>query len=167
MMNEADVALGFRQAMRRFTATISLITTRWQGVPVGMAATAVQSVAMDPATLLICVNQSASISEPLRHRGRFAVNMLHLTHADLVPLFSGQLKGEARFAHGEWVDHDDVPVLADAQASIVCDVVGTSRFGSHEVIFGQVRWVRVRDEISPLLYENGRIARSEPLPLAS
>jgi flavin reductase len=163
---DAEVAAGFRQAMRRLTATVSLITTHHQGVRTGMAVTAVQSVAMDPATLLICVNQSASISVPLRERGRFAVNMLHLAHAELVPIFSGKLKGEARFEHGLWTSQEDVPVLVDAQAAIVCDVVGTSGIGSHDVIFGRVRWVRVREEISPLLYENGRVARSEPLPLA-
>ncbi|PLR64158.1 flavin reductase [Pseudomonas sp. QC2] len=150
----------FKQAMRRLTSTISLITTRHLGQPFGMAATAVQSVTADPATILVCVNRSASISTALEVSGRFAVNMLHLSHVDLVPVFSGQLKGQERFEHGQWVEQHGVPVLADAQAALVCEVCEVATIGSHDVIFGRVLWVDTRVDISPLLYEDGRFARS-------
>lgn len=160
---EEDVTVAFKQAMRRLTSTISLITTRHEGRRIGMAATAVQSVTADPATLLICVNRNASISEPLRTRGRFAVNLLHLSHSDLVPIFSGKLKDEARFDHGAWTDLLDMPVLDDAQAALVCDVSSFATVGTHDVFFGRVISAQVREEIAPLLYEDGRFARSAML----
>lgn len=158
-----DMATAFKQAMRRLTSTISLITTEHDGRRIGMAATAVQSVTADPATILICVNRNASISEPLRLRGRFAVNMLHSSHLDLVPIFSGKVKDEARFKHGHWGEIEGMPILMDAQASLVCDVSSFATVGTHDVIFGRVLWVDVRPEISPLLFEDGRFARSEQL----
>lgn len=161
-----DLGAAFKQAMRRLTSTVSLITTTSGGRRVGMAATAVQSVTADPATLLVCINRSASISQPLRERGRFAVNILHVSHLDLVPIFSGKLKDEARFAHGEWETMDDVPVLADAQAVLVCDVQSAATVGSHDVVFGEVVSIRIRPDIAPLLYENGGFARSQQLPSA-
>ncbi|WP_419795252.1 flavin reductase family protein [Pseudomonas palleroniana] len=157
---EQELVDDFKQAMRRLTSTISLITTRHLGQPFGMAATAVQSVTADPATILVCVNRSASISTALEVSGRFAVNMLHLSHVDLVPIFSGQLKGQERFEHGQWVEQHGVPVLADAQAALVCEVCEVATIGSHDVIFGRVLWVDTRVDISPLLYEDGRFARS-------
>lgn len=157
---EQELVNDFKQAMRRLTSTISLITTRHLGQPFGMAATAVQSVTADPATILVCVNRSASISTALEVSGRFAVNMLHLSHVDLVPIFSGQLKGQERFEHGQWVEEHGVPVLADAQAALVCEVCEVATIGSHDVIFGRVLWVDTRVDISPLLYEDGRFARS-------
>ncbi|PMV22704.1 MULTISPECIES: flavin reductase family protein [unclassified Pseudomonas] len=157
---EQELVNDFKQAMRRLTSTISLITTRHLGQPFGMAATAVQSVTADPATILVCVNRSASISTALEVSGRFAVNMLHLSHVDLVPIFSGQLKGHERFEHGQWVEQHGVPVLADAQAALVCEVCEVATIGSHDVIFGRVLWVDTRPDISPLLYEDGRFARS-------
>ncbi|MNB86777.1 FMN reductase (NADH) RutF [compost metagenome] len=157
---ETELVNDFKQAMRRLTSTISLITTRHLGQPFGMAATAVQSVTTDPATILVCVNRSASISAALEESGRFAVNMLHHSHVDLVPVFSGQLKGEERFEHGQWIEEHGVPVLVDAQASLVCEVSSVTAIGSHDVIFGRVLWVDTRPDISPLLYENGGFARS-------
>ncbi|RAI64792.1 flavin reductase [Pseudomonas fluorescens] len=158
---EQELVNDFKQAMRRLTSTISLITTRQGGLPFGMAATAVQSVTADPATILVCINRSASISAALEESGRFAVNMLHLSHVDLVPVFSGKLKGEERFEHGQWIEMHGVPVLADAQAALVCEVSEVASIGSHDVIFGRVLWVDTRPDISPLLYEDGRFARSE------
>ncbi|WP_292855489.1 flavin reductase family protein [Mesorhizobium sp.] len=159
-----DLVADFKLAMRRLTSTISLITTAHAGRRIGMAATAVQSVTADPATLLVCINRNASISVPLQESRRFAVNLLHLSHADLVPIFSGKLKDEARFDHGTWEDDEGIPVLADAQAALVCDVSGMAAIGSHDVFFGRVTSIEVRREVSPLLYEDGRFVRSTNLP---
>lgn len=159
-----DLGAAFKQAMRRLTSTVSLVTTMIDNRRVGMAATAVQSVTADPATLLVCINRSASISQPLRVRGRFAVNMLHVSHLDLVPIFSGKLKDEARFAHGDWEIVDSMPILADAQSVLVCDVQDMATVGSHDVVFGKVVSIRIRPDIAPLLYENGGFARSQLLP---
>lgn len=168
-MGETDssVVPAFKLAMRRLTSTISLVTTSHEGRRIGMAATAVQSVTTDPATLLVCVNRNASISEPLRERGRFAVNLLHVSHQDLVPIFSGKLKDEARFDHGAWITRHEIPVLADAQAALVCETVDIATVGTHDVIFGRVMHVEVRDEIAPLLYEDGRFVRSQYLLAAA
>lgn len=162
----SDVTASFKQAMRRLTSTISLITTQHEGRRSGMAATAVQSVTTDPATLLICVNRTASISVPLREQGRFAVNMLHISHQDLVPIFSGALKDEARFDHGVWAEAEGMPVLTDAQAVLVCEVASFATVGTHDVIFGRAIWVSTRPDIAPLLYEDGRFVRSSALIMA-
>lgn len=160
---QEQIATHFKQAMRRLTSTISLITTRHGGTPFGMAATAVQSVTADPATLLVCINTSASIREALHESGRFAVNLLHLSHVDLVPAFSGQLKGEERFAYGNWQEIEKMPVLVDAQATLICEVESVTTIGSHDVFFGRVVWVGMREDISPLLYENGQCVRSNAI----
>ncbi len=47
-MPDADIAL-FKKAMRRLTATVTLIATEHEGTPYGMAATAVSSVCTSPA----------------------------------------------------------------------------------------------------------------------
>lgn len=153
----------FRSAMRRFTSTICLITTELNGVRHGMAATAVQSVTADPPTILVCINQSASISQPLKQAGHFAVNMLHLSHAHLVPLFSGKLKGEDRFQHGNWISLEGMPVLADAQAAFVCSLKDVVHVETHDVVLGEVNEARFIEAIAPLLYEDGKLVRSSAL----
>ncbi|MBY5400981.1 flavin reductase family protein [Rhizobium leguminosarum] len=164
-MGDANSAAqaAFRSAMRRFTSTICLITTEHNGIRHGMAATAVQSVTADPPTILVCINQSASISKPLKDAGRFAVNMLHLSHAPLVPLFSGKLKGEERFHHGEWISLDGMPVLADAQAAFVCELQDAVNVATHDVVLGHVLEARFIESIAPLLYEDGKLVRSSAI----
>ncbi|WEJ08404.1 flavin reductase family protein [Sinorhizobium prairiense] len=158
-----DAQSAFKAAMRRFTSTICLITTELGGVRHGMAATAVQSVTAEPPTVLVCINQSASISQPLKASGKFAVNMLHLSHAGLVPLFSGKLKGEERFHHGKWLSLDGMPVLSDAQAAFVCQLKDVVHVGTHDVVLGEVLEARFIESIAPLLYENGQLVRSSSI----
>ncbi|TXI05872.1 MAG: flavin reductase [Rhizobium sp.] len=160
---DSTAQVAFKAAMRRFTSTICLITTELEGARHGMAATAVQSVTADPPTILVCINQSASISQPLKQAGKFAVNMLHLSHAPLVPLFSGKLKGEARFAHGEWLSLAGMPVLADAQAAFVCTLKDVVNVKTHDIVLGEVREARFIETIAPLLYEDGKLVRSSAI----
>jgi flavin reductase len=155
-----DITASFKMAMRRMTSPVCLITTRADERSYGMTATAVQSVSVDPPSLLICVNRSASISRPLSQRGRFAVNVLRTTHADLVSIFSGKATNNRRFGHGDWIELEDMPVLQDAQAIMICDRTAAFAVGSHDILIGEVRAVRVGSEISPLLYEDGKLARS-------
>ncbi|MFM0047142.1 flavin reductase family protein [Paraburkholderia sediminicola] len=158
--NRQALSLTYKQAMRRLTSTIAIISTEFDGEPFGMVATAVSSLCVDPPALLICVNRSASISQPLLHRGHFVVNLLRHEHQELVGLFSGKIKGRERFEHGRWDHSEGAPILTDAQAAIVCDVDSQIHYGGHDVIVGRVKSVRVEDEIAPLLYQDGKLAIS-------
>jgi flavin reductase (DIM6/NTAB) family NADH-FMN oxidoreductase RutF len=158
------LASGFRAAMRRLASGVAILATRHGGVPVGMAATSVSSLAANPASVLISVSHGASLCQPLLVEGRFTVNLLRVAQAGLVPLFSGKLKGPARFNHGDWAIYDGLPVLADAQAVLVCRVAQRMTFADHEVIAGVIEALAVRDGIAPLLWQNGRAAVSRPLP---
>ena len=156
-----DVTQDFRRAMRRHAATVTIISTAEAGGRRhGMAATAVSSVTMDPPTLLICVNSSASIHAPLLARGQFCVNLLMTSHHELVPLFSGQKSGEERFDTGDWHHHPDhaVPYLRDAQSNLFCTVETVTPVGTHSVILARVVGVQVAESVAPLIYADGRLA---------
>jgi len=157
----------FRNAMRRVAATVTLIsTTDAAGQRHGMAATAVNSVTMDPPTLLICVNQSASLHAPLVERGRFCINVLMPSHHELVGYFSGQKTGEGRFESGDWrLDSvTGLPYLHGAQCNLFCRVESVTTVGTHSVIIAAVDSVQMSDEVTPLLYANGRLhAVGDPL----
>ena len=154
----------FKQAMRRLTATVCLITTSDGRLPFGMAVTAVCSVGISPPSLLISVAHTASMHDPLMKSRKFGVNLLSHEHACLVEPFSGKIKGPARFELGNWTDGlGGVPILVDAQASLVCEVTQTFGYSGHTIAFGTVIETNLRHEITPLLYENGGLAQSAPL----
>ena len=95
------LASDFRSAMRRLASTVTIITASHGCSRHGMTATAVTSLTASPPSLLVCINQSASIHDPIVKSGRFCVNLLACDHDHLVPVFSGQLVGEERFASGD------------------------------------------------------------------
>ena len=88
----------FKQAMRRHAASVNLITTEFDDVRYGMVVTAVCSLGIDPPSLLACVAATSSLYRPMSLGHVFAVNILRECHSPLVKIFSGQIKGEARFA---------------------------------------------------------------------
>lgn len=156
----SDVVPDFRKAMRRVAATVTLIsTTDASGRRHGMAATAVNSVTMDPPTLLICVNHSASIHAPLVQSGRFCINVLMPSHHELVGYFSGLKTGEGRFESGDWRldEASGLPYLHGAQCNLFCRTESVTTVGTHSVIIAAVGAVQIADEVTPLLYANGRL----------
>lgn len=154
----------FKGAMRRLASTVTIITARDNEKGHGMTATAVTSVTTTPPSILICVNNAASIHAPITESGRFCVNLLSCDHLDLVPVFSGAQKGQERFSTGAWSeDEDDAPYLSDAQANLFCRVTKTVGHGSHSIFIGEVEDVRMTGEVAPLLYQQGALFRSQAL----
>jgi flavin reductase len=146
----------FRKAMRALTSAVSIISTADGDRRFGMTATAVCSLSAQPPALLVCINQSASLHQPLLGAGRFCVNILHAGQDELARTFSRQAI-EDRFVRGDWeADESGVPFLADAQASVFCAVEDSHRHRTHSIVIGAVYRVAVRDRVHPLLYQDGR-----------
>lgn len=159
-----DVEASFKAAMRRLAAAVTIITARSGGVRFGMTATAATSLTASPPTLLICINKSASIHDPIVDTGRFRMNVLGCEHSDLVGAFSGKVKGEERFENGLWSsDENGLPLLCDAQASLSCQVQQVIEVGTHSIFVGQVDEVQIVGDTAPLLYQEGSLYRSATL----
>lgn len=157
----------FRDAMRRLAATVTIISARNGDRRHGITATAVTSLSMDPASLLVCINQSSSLHALLTDADRFCVNLLTSEQALISDRFSGRLSADERFQHGEWGDNEmGVPYLCGGQANVFCVKKQAIDYGSHTVFIGEVDEVRVADEISPLIYSNGVYSRCTPLELS-
>lgn len=146
--------------MRRLAATVNVITIRAGTQPMGMVATSVSSLAMDPPSILVCVNQTASIHNFLVKGSAFCVNILHQDQLDVAMVFSDSKLKYARFATGQWAqDADAPPYLSDAQGVLVCQLGQINTFGTHSICVGTVCDVRLRSDINPLVYVDGRYAR--------
>jgi len=144
----------FRTAMRRLASSVAIVALHDQ-VLRGMTATSLVSVTMDPPTLLICVNRSASIHAHLRVAREMSVNLLSVAQASIADAFAGKVSPDERFRHGEWQDCDGIPYLVGAQANVLCRIASLTVVGSHTMILAEVHRVSVSDSLSPLLYCDG------------
>src|SRR5256886_15472433 len=67
----------FRQLLGRFATGVTVVTTRDQaGKPIGMTASSVASVSLDPPLVLVSVARDNDMHPPLGAAGRFRLNVL-------------------------------------------------------------------------------------------
>ncbi|HEX8258165.1 MAG TPA: flavin reductase family protein [Allosphingosinicella sp.] len=153
---DADQTETFRQAMRRVASTVNVISICVDGVPMGITATAMSSLAMDPPSLLVCINRAASLYGSIRDVSHFGVNVLHRDQEHLAQMFADRSKHALRFADGWELDCERPPRLIDAQAALLCRRTDHHQFGTHSIFIGVVEDVVVRPEVDPLVYLDGK-----------
>src|ERR1700761_213058 len=115
----------FRAAMRQLTGGVSVITVGRGREIAGMTVTSVSSFSVEPPSLIVSVNRSASSWPLLKRDGFFGVNILNADQVDIAERFSGKngLKGADRFGDAEWFTRaSGVPLLVGALAAIECEV---------------------------------------------
>lgn len=161
MAQDSDtISMQMRGGLRRLAKAVVVITTKKDGQRHAMAATAVSELSMDPPSMLICVNQSASLHPILESGADFCINILDAAHVHISAACSGKVKGEARFEIGSWADSSiDLPRLEDAQASFVCRQTKQVPYGSHSIFIGDVVEVFSSEAVDPLVYVDGRYTR--------
>lgn len=150
----------FRDAMRRLAATVNVITVQAEGRPLRIVATAVSSLSAAPPSVLVCVNESASIHDRLVATSHFCVNVLHQDHQGLAQVFADGRRRDDRFATGSWDLSDAAPCLTDAQAVLLCERGEKLRFATHTIRIGLVCEVRLRSDVDPLLWVDGQFRKA-------
>ena len=161
---DPQLSAGFRQAMRRVASTVNVITICVGGEPMGITATAMSSISMDPPSLLVCINRTAAMHGSIETVAHFGVNVLHHDQAHLAQMFADSSKRALRFTSGWDLDCARPPRLEDAQASLLCRRIDHHQFGTHSIFIGVVEEVVVRDEVDPLLYLNGQYGKAHFSP---
>jgi flavin reductase (DIM6/NTAB) family NADH-FMN oxidoreductase RutF len=150
---------GFRNAMRHLVGAVSVITVGRGEDVTGMTVTSLSSLSVDPPSLIVSVNRSASSWPLLKQYGFFGVNILSAGQRDIAERFSGKggLKGAERFAGAEWTARaSGAPLLVGALAAIDCEVEEIIERHSHGIVIGRVREVQLaRTDNSALAYWHG------------
>jgi len=155
-MSQDAILTAFRDAMRHVAATVYAVTTGHEGQRFGILATVVNSLSFDPPSLLVCINRSASLHEPMASADTFCVNVLGLGNRDVADCFMKKGNAEDRFAVGDWEEEHGVPVLATAQSSLVCRIAHRHAYGTHTIFIGELIAARHRENAKPLTYYDGR-----------
>ena len=147
----------FRQSMRRLASAVSIVACECDEDWFGLSATSVTSLSMEPPSLLVCLNRSASLTPMLHQDKPFSVNLLDRRHQNVSNAFGSSSLRAERFRDGDWqLSERGVPVMAEAIASIECDVGKLVEYGSHIIVIGEVRHVRIGEGADPLIYCNGK-----------
>ena len=148
----------FRDVIGRLASGVTVITADHEGRPYGTTASAMSSLSLEPAMLLVCLNTSSSTGQVIAAARRFAVNILAEGQADAAMRFAG--KGD-KFA-GQPVVRGIAgqPLLEDALANLECRVVEEVTGGTHSVFLAEVEHATGRQG-TPLAYFRGQFGRLE------
>jgi len=152
----------FRASMRLVAASVSLVTARDAGgVWHGMAVTSAGSLSMDPPSMMVAVNRTASIHPVIAATGYFTLNLMDESHLGLLERFSRSDMRDQRFTPEDWISTGNGgPVLKGALCAHVCTVAEAHEFGTHTVFFGRVNEVVLNESLAvnpaPILWLNGK-----------
>jgi len=147
----------FRAAMRRLAASVGIVVAAGEDGPVGIAATSVTSLTVDPPAVLICVNRAARLHALLVPTAPLSVNLLSRSQQDVSAAFGGGVPQGERFKVGEWtIGANGLPALAGAQANLGCVIDAMLAYGTHSIVIARVLDVTVSGDVDPLIYQDGR-----------
>lgn len=160
------------EAFREFfgsipTATAVVTAEGPDGRPVGFTCSAFCAVSLDPALLLVCVDERSRTLPSVLASDAFALHLLSAEGGEeLARTFAG--RSDRKFdgvpwRHGEYVPA--CPVLQDGVLGHVeCAVERTIAAGDHQLLIGRMVGVRMRDAVRPLLYQRGTFAAWDVIP---
>jgi flavin reductase (DIM6/NTAB) family NADH-FMN oxidoreductase RutF len=160
-VEQADLTHSFRLAMRELAGGVCAVSLGEGNERGGLVATSVTSLSVEPPTLLVCVNRSAS-AWPLFQRYRnFSVNILGFHHLDMARHFSGMTGavGTQRYDVGNWMQAaNGVSILGDALVVIGCEVEDVLERYSHGIVIGRARSITPVQTGDALIYQRGGYA---------
>ena len=147
----------FRHLLGRFATGVTVLTARTPaGQPIGMTASSIASVSLEPPLLLVCVDRQHDMHPALEAGTRWVLNVLAADQEWLSRRFANTI--EDRFnGVGYQESKEGIPLLDGAVASIECVKHATVPGGDHTIFIGLVTGGTVTDR-RPLLYYRGGYA---------
>ena len=134
--NKIDPAQ-LRQCFGSFMTGITVVTTMDDDTPIGFTANSFTSVSLDPALLLICIDNASDNLEKFTKAGHFGVNILADDQDDLSGRFASSV--ENRFSELNWQKTDiGNPELPGCAAFFDCNLETSHVAGDHTILIGRV-----------------------------
>jgi len=146
----------FRDALRLFSAGVTIVTSSHGSQRHGLTVSAFCSVSADPPLVAVVIDRECTINALLEHPDAvFAVNFLCRDQVELSNRFAFE-KDEDRFLVGDWrAAETGAPVLLDSLAWLDCRLRERHVAGSHTIFIGEVLASQVnRPDDPPLIYWN-------------
>ena len=150
----------FRRVSGRFTAGITVVTTRSAAGLRGITANSFTTVSLNPPLVLFCLTNTSSFTPLIEESGVFAVNVLAVDDEFLSDRFANRAPlVDVRFTGvPHHFEESGAPVLDTAIAWFDCRVWANYDGGDHRIVVGEVLSLG-EAEGEPLVYYRSSYAR--------
>jgi len=149
-------AARFRQTMGQLATGVAVIAVRTPQGGLGMTASSVSSLSLEPPLLLVCVGKDAAIHEPLTRAERFGVSFLAADQEALARRFADRAHQRLEARELE-LSPGGAPIVAHALARIECRLEACVTAGDHTIVTGRLEWSDIGTG-RPLCYFRGGFA---------
>ena len=158
-----------RHTLSHFATGVTVITSlREDGRPVGMTASAVSSLSLDPPLLLVCLKRNSTTLAAIQAHGGLAVNILAASQRELSAHFARGGGSASWDEVGHSLGARGLPVLHGALATIECELERCLEGGDHQVVIARMHALDVSEVgLEPLLHFRGAYAALKSQALVS
>lgn len=148
----------FRETMAHWASGVTVVTAMDNGTRVGITASSLASVSLNPPQILVCVNKRLYTHTAIEAGGVFAVNLLQTSQLEWGMRFAGLFPDlHDRFQGIEtYTAVTGSPILPDTLGWLDCTVAHAYDGGDHTIFVGQVEACGANESGPPLLYFNRR-----------
>ena len=154
-------AKDYRAVLSHFPTGVAIVTgLDCDASPRGFTVGSFTSISLDPALVGFFVMLTSERWRAMAPTGRFCVNILATSHADMSRKFAIS-NLDKRFDGIDWVPAPSgAPILPGVIAWIDCEVADTLTIGDHHFVIGSVSALaHTADEPNPLLFFRGSLGR--------
>ena len=144
----------FRSVLGRFASGVTVLTIRAGNEDHGMTASAFCSVSLSPPLVLACIDQAASMMEPLRSAEHLGISMLSEDQEELSRRFA-EIEGNRFEGVGFRRGNTGVALLDGALAHLECRIVARHPAGDHVIYIGEVLDANTFDARPLIYYRSG------------
>jgi steroid delta-isomerase-like uncharacterized protein len=160
LSGEPDLELmkGFN---RQFVTGVTVVTTKENGVPKGLAVNAYASVSLEPPLVMVCIQKTSSTYPALFASSHLGINILSNEQKPTVSTFAS--KSADKFAEIDWhAGPHGSPLIDGSSAALEAEIRERFQAKTHTVFICRVRHAEV-SETAPMVYQAGRFFDSEGL----
>lgn len=144
-----------RQAMRHWATGVTVVASLHDGIRFGMTVSSFTSLSLEPALVMVSLQQGSRTQRAVTDSGVFAVTILAGDQQNLADCFAGhRCDDEFRF---DGISTDTLvtgaPLFPGGLAWFDCQVFSAYETGTHTLFIGKVVAAHSQ-EGAPLLYHN-------------
>lgn len=152
----SEIGEGMKAAFRTHPAGVAIITAARPEGPVGLTASSVSSVAVDPAAIVFSVTRATGSAGAILAADSFVVHLIDDEHSAIAQAFA--ISGSARFTpeQGWSTLPTGEPHLAGARVALRCRPIQTVPVGSSTVVIAEVVEVLHGAPGRPMVYLDRR-----------
>jgi flavin reductase (DIM6/NTAB) family NADH-FMN oxidoreductase RutF len=156
----------FKNTLAQWASGVSVVTTLDGDRSIGITASSIASVSLEPPRVLVCIAKRLYTHGALESSGVFAVNILVAEQMEWGMRFAGLMPElEDRFAGINWgAAVTGAPILPGVLGWIDCRLAFVYDGGDHSIFVGDVEAAHAAGG-EPLLYFNRQWRRLDPAPL--